>query len=118
MQTLAIILGILLATGFVSSGAMKLMKKPMAIAVKDKFNLPANTFNLIGIAEVLGGIGLLVGLFNNMEWIGFFAAVGLIILMVGALWYHSKVKDEIKEYIPALALIILTIVYLIVLANG
>lgn len=68
---------------------------------------------LTGILELLGGIGLLVGL--KYPAIHAIAALGLTLLMSMGIIVRAKVKDPILEIIPAGILMIInaTIIYLL-----
>ena len=70
----------------------------------------------IGAAEVLGAIGVFIGLISDgksLEWLGFLAGLGLLVTMVGAVLYHLKGGDAPKEAAPAGVLAVLSLLYLI-----
>jgi putative oxidoreductase len=93
----------LLATAFIASGGNKLLHLPETVAMFTKMGFPAWFPYLIGGAEVLGGIGLLIPRFTRL------AAAGLMIIMVGAAATHATVIPGglLPKGIPALALLVL-----------
>ena len=69
----------------------------------------------IGIAEVLAAAGVLVGAaVNDLEWLGAVAAIGIIVMMIGAIGYHLRAGDRF-ENIPAIAVIVAAVLYLVAL---
>lgn len=53
----------------------------------------------IGIAELLGALGLIVGFF--LPPLTFFAALGLSILMLGAVFTRIRIGDSFIQSLPA-----------------
>ena len=73
----------LLAALFLFAGGMKLILPPEAMA--GPISLPLTFLRFIGVAEVLGAIGLtLPGLFRTHVGLTPLAAAGLVIIMTGA----------------------------------
>ena len=54
---------------------------------------------------------------RNLEWLGFFAAIGLIVLMVGAVDYHRRAGDGSKHLAPAIVMAVLAVLYLIAISQ-
>ena len=65
----------------------------------------------VGIFELLGGIGLLVGL--QMPMIYIISVIGLIILMAMGYIVRSRLGDSFMQKLPALSLMILCMYLLI-----
>lgn len=77
------IVQVLLAALFVFAGVMKLVL-PLA-AMAGPVSLPGPFLRFIGVAEVLGGAGLILpGLLKIQEGLTSVAASGLIVIMIGA----------------------------------
>lgn len=115
MAVLAWITGIILTLGFLMAGGMKLMGQPMALEMADKLGY-TNLRQMIGGAEVLGAIGVFVGILSDdrgLEWAGFLAALGLIALMIGAVVYHLRAGDGPKDFAPAIVLAIVAVLYIV-----
>ena len=77
------IVQILLAALFLFAGVMKLVL-PLE-ALKGPVSMPGFLLRFIGLAEVLGAIGLILpGLFRIRPGLTPLAAAGLVIIMIGA----------------------------------
>src|SRR5262245_50918157 len=87
MNILLWIIQILLALLFLFAGGTKLimLDEMMKQAPPEAIKLPYSFLKFIGVCEVLGALGLILpGLFRR--WLGLtpLAALGLLILMIGA----------------------------------
>lgn len=72
----------------------------------DRFGLPKFA-TLIGILEILGGLGLLVGL--KIHFILLLSSGGLALLMLLGVGVRIKVKDSILLATPAFLLMLLNL---------
>ncbi len=108
-NTIAWILQILLALAFIASGGNKLLHLADTVKGFGSMGFPSWFAYLIAGAEVLGGIGLLVPRFMRA------AAVGLIIIMIGAAYVHAtKIPGGLlPKGMPALGLLVLLVVVLL-----
>ncbi|WP_326829945.1 DoxX family protein [Streptosporangium sp. NBC_01810] len=61
-----------------------------------------------GGLEILGAVGLVIGLW--IEGLGIAAAAGLALLMAGAVLYHVKARDTAKNTSASLVLLVLSVV--------
>jgi len=60
---------------------------------------------LVGLVEVLGGIGLILPAALDIAPILVpLAATGLVLTMVGAVITHAKLKDSVADMVPAVVL--------------
>ena len=104
MNVLSVIVAVLLGVAFLMFGIGKLVDvKPMAQA-RQHLGLPTGLFRVIGGLEVLGGVGVIVGLHEDLPLIGVLAAVGLVGMTIGAAAYHQKAGDSMKQWLPAVAM--------------
>ena len=90
---------IFLAVAFVLVGASKL-EGPSAVRWAERFvnwGYPANAQYVIGVLEILGGLGVLIPKWRRA------AAATLVALMIGALGTHA-VQAEFPRLIPPLVL--------------
>ena len=83
----------LLAVAFLGAGAMKLSQPKEKLAANmawvEDFSQP--TVRLIGVLEVLGAIGVVLpALAGVLPWLTPLAAVGLVLLMIGAALTHLR----------------------------
>ena len=82
-----------------------------AMNMKEEFEvygLPGWFMKLIGVLKVLFAVSLIAGV-----WIPELtkpAAIGLGLLMLGAVAMHVKVKDPVKKSLPAFSLLVLCVV--------
>ncbi len=114
MNVLAWILGIILAAGFGGAGVIKLLDFDR---MRDHLGYTKRQYQLIGLTELAGAGGVIVGLvWTEFEWIGLAASVGICALMLGALMAHARVDDEGKKIIPAVLMLVIAIAYMIALS--
>lgn len=105
------IINILLALVFLAAGGMKLVKSKEAYVaggMKWAESVSAANIKLIGTAEVLGAIGLILpfalGIAAVLTPI---AAVGLTVVMLGAMATHARRKES---FTPSMVLCLLSVV--------
>ena len=119
MAVLAWITGLILTVGFLMAGAIKVMGNEMALEMANKLGY-ANLRQFIGAAEVAGAVGVFIGILsedNNLEWLGFLAALGLVAMMVGAVVYHVRAGDGPKDFAPALVLGVVAVLYIVAISQ-
>ncbi|MCZ7422225.1 DoxX family protein [Verrucosispora sp. WMMA2121] len=111
MTLVATILAVLLALVFLILGTVKtLALRPMhERATEAGFSVAA--YRRIGLLEVAGAVGLLVGLI--VPPIGALAGAGLLLLLIGALAVHLRKGDGPQKYAPALVCGLLVAAYLV-----
>jgi hypothetical protein len=81
-------------------------------ASADHFGIEWRRYRLLGVAELAAAAGLLAGLVWHP--LGIAAALGLALLVGGAVVMHLRAGDSLKDIAPALAILLVTIVYLAV----
>ena len=108
----------LLALLFLMSGSMKaftplaVMRKKMAWANA----FPAAFVRFLGVAELLGGIGLIVPAVTGIQsWLTVAAALGLVVVMVSASVFHTSRREYQHLGIP---LVLLGLSVFVVLGRG
>ncbi|MEM9466794.1 MAG: DoxX family protein [Actinomycetota bacterium] len=105
----------LLVLAMVGIGGMKLVGNKDGIEQAerlgyDKIRIP------IGIADVLAAAGIALGAaVTDLEWLGAAAAVGIIVMMIGALGLHLRAGDRF-ENIPAIVVGTAAALYLVAIA--
>lgn len=96
------VLQVLLGLAFIASGLKKFTDLAGTVAMFSGIGLPGALAYVVAGAEVLGGIGLLVPRFTRP------AALGLIVVMVGAVVMHAtKIPGGLANGVPALVLLAL-----------
>src|SRR5690349_17594979 len=109
MNILLWIVQALLALLFLFAGGMKLVMPAAALqaqAPPGTIILPGLFLKFIGLCEVLGGLGLILpGLFKRQQHLTALAAIGLTIIMIGAVvlaMMGTGFKDAILPLITGL----------------
>lgn len=93
---LSVVIAVLFtALGFAKVAALEPMRERAAHA---GFGVPA--YRRLGVLEVTGAAGLLIGL--AVPQVGLAAALGLVLLLVGALVVHVRAGDGLAEMMPAI----------------
>ncbi|MEU6789387.1 DoxX family protein [Nonomuraea angiospora] len=104
-------LSILLGLLFVGTGGIKVLSLPQSLAVRDHLGLQPRLWQLIGVCEAAGGVGLLAGL--AVPPLGVAASIGLVLLMAGAIISRIRVSDSaamISIDVLVLALVVALVV--------
>ncbi len=97
----------LLGLAFIASGIKKFTVMPVTVGIFGSLGLPGAVAYVVAGAEVLGGIGLLIPRFTRL------AALGLVIVMIGAVVMHAtKIPGGIANGVPAIAMLVLLAVVL------
>ena len=101
---------IILTVFFVFVGGAKLFRAKPLNDQFIEFGLPGAPILIVGFLEVAGGIALLFPATT------LYAAIGLFLLVLGAIGNHIKVKHPFKSMMPAIvastALVILSLITL------
>jgi len=108
-----VVLAVVLGAGFIAFGSGKLAGVAPMEEARQHLGLATGLFKMIGALEVLGGIGVLLGLLEPLPLIGMLAAIGLIGMTIGAARYHQLAGDKMKEWLPAVAMGSIAIIYII-----
>jgi len=96
---------VLLALIYVFSGSMKLIMPFEEMTAE--FYLPEFLLRFIGVAEVLGGLGLVLpGLFRIRTELTPLAAAGLMVIMIGAVIITAATMGIIMALIPLVVLLL------------
>jgi len=101
------IVQILLAAVFLLSGVLKLRLPRETQIERAPYveDFSQGTIRIIGILEILGGIGLLLpALTGILPWLTPLAAVGLVLTMLGAVITHAR-RDEFPIIVANLILL-------------
>jgi hypothetical protein len=90
MFVVTAILSILLAAVMAQSAVKKISPGKDSLALRDRLGAPERLWAAVGIPEALAALGLVAGLW----WppLGVAAAVGVVLLMAGAVVMHLRVR--------------------------
>jgi hypothetical protein len=105
-----------LAAMFLLSGAAKVVPNAASLAARDKLGIPATAWSLLGVAEIAGAAGVLVGL--KVSPIGMAAAAGLVLVGLGAVAVHQRAKDGLIHAAPAVVALVLATGALVLFSTG
>jgi len=96
------------AVAFLAAGALKLTQPRQTLVAKGQAyaeDFSANAVKGIGLAEVLGAVGLILPwALDVAPVLTPLAATGLALTMAGAVVVHVRRGDERKELVPGLVL--------------
>ena len=107
------ILAGLLVVAFAAAGSAKLAAVPAMRARAAHVGFSVSAYRRIGALEILAIAGLLVGGF--VPRIGALAAVGLLLLLGGAVLAHLRSGDGVREVVPAVVFGFVTLTYLLLM---
>jgi DoxX-like family len=102
-----IVLSVLLAAAVLGSGAAKLTGAEQSVAIRDRLGVAPRLWRAVGVLEVAAAGGLAAGL--AVPALGIAAAVGLALLLIGAIGAHGR-SHELSNAVPAVGLLLLSIV--------
>lgn len=99
---IAWILQVLLGLAFIASGFNKLRDMAATVAMFGNMGLPPALAYVVGGAELLGGMGLLIPRLVRL------AGMGLSIIMIGAVLMHAtQIPGGLVGGVPAIVLLVL-----------
>jgi DoxX-like protein len=98
-MTAAVVVTASSALLFIFSSLIKLVGVGQSLAIRDHLGVTPTQWRVIGLLELVGAAGVLAGL----AWapIGIAAAVGLALLMLGAISFHVRASDSAADTAPA-----------------
>lgn len=115
MSVVLWIVQVLLALVFLMAGFMKLTQ-PLATLSKRMAwttSVPLGLVRFIGLAELLGGIGLILPMLTGiLPWLTIAAAIGLSIVMISAAIFHLT-RHEASHAAGNIVLLVLALVIVV-----
>ena len=94
----------MMSLGFIAAALPKVLGDPMAAAAFTQAHLPVWFMYFIGVAEIIGAIGLWI------KKLSFYAACGLWIILAGAVFSTALLSSAGTAVIPIVYAIILGII--------
>jgi uncharacterized membrane protein YphA (DoxX/SURF4 family) len=95
---------VLLAILFIMMGSQKLMGEAEVTANFARWGMPGFMLTAIGALEIAGGLGLLIPKLAGL------AAVGLIGIMIGALFTHLSHGEMDMAPVPLVVMVLLAVI--------
>ena len=108
MSILIIIAQVVLGLLFLLIGSMTVAGRKMFVENFRHFGYPQWFRIVTGSLEVLGGIGLLIGIW--LPWLSALASAGLTLVMLGAVLTHLRTRDSLQKIVLPIVLGALAIV--------
>jgi uncharacterized membrane protein YphA (DoxX/SURF4 family) len=106
----SLVLALVLGCFFALLGSAKVLALQPMRQRAQHLGLAVESYRVIGVLELAGATGLVVGLVARL--LGGLAAAGLLLLLAGALIAHRRRRDGLREITPAVAAAVLVAVYL------
>ena len=111
------VLAIIVIVTFIVTGGVKLFNVPASLAIRDSLDVPPGRWRIIGVFEWLGAAGVAIGLAYHP--LGMAAAVGLAVLLLGAVVTRLAVaRRHDRSEAAGLAIDATTLALTIVTAAG
>jgi hypothetical protein len=107
MGVLTVVLTLLAALLFLGAAWVKFTHDEHAMQTRDALAIPPKVYTLIGVCEVAGALGALVGL--AVRPLGIAALAGLALVALGACATQVKLRHPAAEARPAVLAIVLAI---------
>lgn len=111
MSTVSTVLGLLLMIACIGSATMDFRKPDALLASMKKLKVPADKLPLLGAIKIVAAIGIAIG-FQKVR-IGEVAGLGLCAYFAIATLTHTRVKDAMKDTLPAFALLVMSMLYVL-----
>lgn len=111
MTIILIVLAAVLGIAAAGSATGKLRRVPQVVDSMHKVGVTDAQIPVLAVLELLGAVGLLVGIW--VPTIGTLAAAGLTLYFLGALVAHLRAKESLKEMAPATLLAVISIAVLV-----
>jgi putative oxidoreductase len=95
MSILIILVQVVLGLLFVLIGGMTVAGRKMFVENFRHFGYPQWFRVVTGSLEVLGGLGLLIGIW--LPWLTALASTGLALVMLGAVSTHVRIREPLQK---------------------
>jgi hypothetical protein len=108
MTTLTILITILTAAIFLAAARVKFIEEEHAMQTRDRLVIQPTAYRVIGICEVGGAVGALLGLASSLRPLGLVSLSGLVLVALGACAAHVKLRDTAADARPAVLALLLS----------
>jgi putative oxidoreductase len=96
-------LGLAVGAVFASGGVLKLAGRGPAMAMSERLGLSRGLLGFIGVCELAGGLGVLLGVAAWLP-VAAAAAAGLTLLTLSGAAAHARAREPFSAWLPALVL--------------
>ena len=108
MTILTILTTVLTAAIFLAAAWVKFNEEEHAMHTRDRLAIQPTAYRMIGICEVGGAVGALLGLASALRPLGIVSLTGLVLLALGACVAHVKLNDPVAQARPAVLALLLS----------
>jgi DoxX-like family len=105
MNTLTIIVTVLAALLFLAAAWVKFRGEEHSMQTRDRLGISPARYRFIGVLEVAGAVGALVGL--GVRPLGVAALAGLVLVAIGACATQIRLHNPASEARPAILALLL-----------
>jgi DoxX-like family len=91
----------------VGSSVADWKKDPRIVESMDRMKVPVGVQPLLPLFKMAGAAGIVLGLW--VKPLGIAAGVGLVLYFIGALYFHLRAKDPMKDTGPAGLMLIICV---------
>lgn len=107
MQVAVVLFTCLVAFVFVLAGMARLQGLHASDVVRERLGLPVGLWRFVGVVELTGALGLIVGVFA-VPPLAVASAVGFVLLTVCAVGFHARAGDLRPGATAALVMAVLS----------
>lgn len=107
MNVLTAILTILTALLFLAAARVKFIGEEHAMQTRDRLGISPGHYRFIGVLEVAGALGAIVGLWGSP--LGIAALAGLVLVAIGACATQIRLHNAASEARPAVVALLLAV---------
>lgn len=107
MTVLTIVVTVLAALIFLAAAVQKFRHAPDVMATRDGLGIAPGPYTLIGVCEVAGAAGAVIGLAYRP--LGIAALAGLVLVAIGACAAQVRLRHPRDEALPAILALVLSV---------
>lgn len=111
MSTISAVLGLVLIVACLGSAIMDFRKPASLLESMKKLKVPEEKLATLGGIKIVAAIGLAIG-FQKVR-VGELAGLGLCAYFAIATMTHTRIKDSLKDTLPAFALLVVSLLYVL-----
>ena len=112
MDTFVLVLSILLIVACWGTAYADFARQPRVLKTLHRLGIPQRMLPVLGVAKAAGGLGLLIGQWNEPLLI--FSALCVTAYFAAATWTHVRARDSVPGTAPAAVLLILGLILVVV----
>jgi len=116
MHIASIVLSIFVAAAASFSAMGKLRKDPKVVAIMDHVGVTPSQLPILAYLEILGALGLLIGL--KVQALGVVSAIALALYFVGGVIAHVRKNDKVADFAPAAFLALVSAIAAFVISQS